>query len=83
MVTHHIICGTQGGANACGLQIRRYLKHKFADVLQLYPCHERAFRSVIGIFECANIPDYGSVKGRYKSLLDSNIFYVEECFNFA
>ena len=45
MVTHHIICGTQGGANACGLQIRRYLKHKFADVLQLYPCHERAFRS--------------------------------------
>lgn len=39
--------------------------------------------SVIGIFECANIPDYGSVKGRYKSLLDSNIFYVEECFNFA
>lgn len=56
----------------------------YAITLKLQRIHIIVNReSVIGMFECANIPDYGIVKGRYKSLLDSNIFYVEECFNFA
>ena len=45
MLCHDITCGTQRSTYACGLQIRRYLEHKFAYVLHLYLSHERTFRS--------------------------------------